>query len=113
MDFYLSVPEADRTGLFKMIAAAPKDATAPAFVPADAVKFWRWRVDGQKDWAALETMLGDISPAALSSLNAAIAMANASAQQKDPSFDIRKNLIGNLGDDFMGYEKAPDGKFHR
>jgi len=109
VDFFLSVPEADRTGLFKMIAAASKDASAPLFVPADAVKFWRWRVDGQKDWATLETILGNISPAALSSLNAAIVMANASAQLKDPSFDIRKNLIGNLGDDFIGYQKMPAG----
>jgi hypothetical protein len=108
-DFYFSVPEADRTGLFKMIAAAPKDAAAPLFVPVDAVKFWRWRVDGQKDWAGLETMVGNISPALLSSLNAAIAMANASAQQKDPSFDLSKNLIGNLGDDFVGFQKAPAG----
>ena len=109
VNFYLSVPEADRTGLFKIIAAAPKDANPPAFVPADAVKFWRWRVDGQKDWAALEAMISGISPAALSSLNAAIAMANASAQQKDPSFDLRKNLLGNLGDDFVSYAKAPAG----
>ena len=109
VSFYLSVPESDRTGLFRLIAAANKDANPPLFVPADAVKFWRWRVDGQKDWAALETMISGISPAALSSLNAAIAMANASAQQKDPSFDVRKNLIGNLGDDFISYGKAPKG----
>jgi hypothetical protein len=108
-DFYFAVPETERTGLFKMLAAANKDSAAPLFVPADAVKFWRWRTDGQKDWAALETMLGDFSPAILSSLNAAISMANASAQQKDPSFDFRKNLIGNLGDDFLGYQKAAAG----
>jgi hypothetical protein len=109
VDFFFSVPEAGRTGLFKMLAALSKDASAPLFVPAEAVKFWRWRVDGQKDWTALETMLGDISPAALSSLNAAIAMANASAQVKDPAFDFRKNLIGNLGDDFVNYQKSPVG----
>ncbi|MEJ0089563.1 MAG: hypothetical protein WDM80_07445 [Limisphaerales bacterium] len=109
ISFFLSVPETDRAGLFKIIASLSKDANPPAFVPADAVKFWRWRVDGQKDWAALETLVGNISPAALSSLNAAIAMANASAQQKDPSFDLRKNLIGNLGDDFISYSKSPTG----
>jgi hypothetical protein len=109
VNFYLSVPEADRTGLFKIIAAASKDANPPVFVPADAVKFWRWRTDGQKDWAALESMVGSISPAALSSLNAAIAMANAGAQQKDPSFDLRNNLIGNLGDDFISYAKPAAG----
>ena len=78
-------------------------------MPADAVKFWRWRVDGQKDWDTLQKMLAEISPAALSSLNSAIDMANASAQQQDPSFDVRKNLIGNLGDDFISYQKAPTG----
>lgn len=108
-DFYFAVPEAERTGLFKMLAAANKDSAAPVFVPADAVKFWRWRSDGQKDWAALEAMIGNISPAIMGSLNAAISMANASAQQKDPSFDFRKNLIGNLGDDFVGYQKAAAG----
>jgi hypothetical protein len=108
-DFYLAVPEAERAGFLKMLAASTKDASAPLFVPADAVKFWRWRADGQKDWAALETMIGNISPAILSSINAAISMANASAQQNDPSFDFRKNLIGNLGDDFVGYQKAAAG----
>ncbi len=109
ISFFLSVPETDRTGLFKIIASSSKDANPPAFVPADAVKFWRWRVDGQKDWAALGKHGRQYSPAALSSVNAAIAMANASAQQKDPSFDLRKNLIGNLGDDFISYSKNPTG----
>jgi hypothetical protein len=36
-------------------------------------------------------------------------MANATAQQKDPGFDLRKNLIGNLGDDFISYSKSPTG----
>ena len=110
LNFHLAVPEAERQGIFKIIAAAPKDANPPAFVPADAVKFWRWRVDGQKSWGALENMLSDISPAWLSSLNSAISIANATAQQKDPNFDVRKNLIGNLGDDWINYQKAPAGK---
>ena len=109
VDFNLSVPEADRAGIFKMIATAAKDAGAPAFVPADAVKFWRWRLDGQKDWATLTVMLQKISPAAMSAINGAIAMANASAQQKDPSFDLLKNLIGNLGDDVINYQKPAAG----
>lgn len=109
VDFNLSVPEADRAGLFKMIATAAKDASAPLFVPADAVKFWRWRLDGQKDWATLTAMLQKISPAAMSAINGAIAMANAGAQQKDPSFDLRKNLIGNLGDDVINYQRPAAG----
>ena len=110
VDFYISAPEASRQGIFKIIAAAPKDANPPAFVPANAVEFWRWRVDGQKSWAAFEKMLSDISPAWLGSLNSAISIANATAQQKDPNFDVRKNLIGNLGDDWISYQTAPAGK---
>jgi hypothetical protein len=108
-DFFISAPEATRQGLIKMISANQKDANPPPFVPADAVKFWRWRVDGQQSWAILQKMLGDISPVALTSLNSFLAIANASGQQQDPDFDIRKNLIGNLGDDWIGYQKKPAG----
>ena len=78
-------------------------------MPADAVKFWRWRVDGQQSWATLQKMLGHISPMALASLNSFIDIANSSAQQKDPNFDVRKNLIANLGDDCISYQKKPAG----
>jgi len=106
---FLSIPEAGRQGLFKVIAGEPKDCSPPAFVPADAVKFRRWRLDGQKAWAALEKMLTDLSPQSLSALNFIIDTANANANGKDPGFDVRKNLIGNLGDDIITYEKAPRG----
>jgi hypothetical protein len=110
VNFFVSAPQSSRKGLLKIFSAAHESATPPPFVPADTVKFWRWRLDGQDAWAALEKMVGDISPAGLIGLNAALDMANANAQQKNPSFDIRKNLIGNLGDDFLGYTKAPTGK---
>jgi hypothetical protein len=108
-DFFLAAPEADRHGVLSMIAATPKAANPPTFVPADAVKFWRWRVDGQKSWDTLQKMLAAISPMAMSSLNSVIDIANASAQQQNPDFDVRKNLIGNLGDDWINYAIAPTG----
>jgi len=108
-DFFISAPESARQGFIKIISAIQKDANPPPFVPADAVKFWRWRVDGQQSWTTLLKMLGDISPVALASLNSFIDIANSSAQQQDPDFDIRKNLIGNLGDDWISYQKKPTG----
>jgi hypothetical protein len=110
LNFYLAAPEAARQGLLKIFAAVPKDANPPGFVPADAMKFSRWRIDGQKSWAELQKMLAAISPGALASLNATIDAVNALARQKDPDFDLRKNLIANLGDDFISYQKAPAGK---
>lgn len=108
-EFYIAAPESARQGLLKIFATQPKTAVPPVFVPADVAKFWRWRVDGQQGWAELQKMVGNISPGALAGLNAAIDMANANAQQTNPGFDIRKYLIENLGDDFMGYQKIPSG----
>jgi hypothetical protein len=109
MTINLSVPEDGRQGLFKMLATGPKEAGAPAFVPADAVKFWRWRLDSQAFWTELQKTVAGVSPVAGGSLNGVIDMANSLAQQKDPTFDLRKNLIANLGDDWISYAKAPTG----
>ncbi len=110
VDCYISVPEADRQGIFNIIAAASKEAGPPAFVPADAVKFWRWRGDGRKAWTALQKIASDIWPGALNGLNSMINIANATAQQKDPDFDVRKYLFDNLGDDWIDFQKAPAGQ---
>ena len=106
---FLGIPEAGRQGIFKLLAGEPKESTPPRFVPADAVKFQRWRLDGQKAWATLEKALSDISPQLVGGLNFLLDTANTAARDKDPGFDIRKNLIGNLGDDMITYEKAPRG----
>lgn len=105
----VNVPETGRQGLFRMLAGEPKDATPPSFVPADALKFQRWRINGQKAWAAFERMLADLSPQMASYLNFILDAANTMAKEKDPGFDVKKNLIANLGDDVIRYEKAPRG----
>jgi hypothetical protein len=109
LQFFLGVPEASRQGFFKILAGEAKESSPPPFVPADAVKFQRWRLDGQKLWATLEKTMKDISPQLLNSLNMALEMANTNAKEKNPGFDIRKTLIGNLGDDVITYEKAAKG----
>jgi hypothetical protein len=109
LEFFAAVPESAREGIFKMIAPVPKDASPPLFVPADAVTFWRYRMDGQQAWTELQKSLAAISPGLLASLNSIMQVANAAAQQQDPNFDITKYLIDNLGDDWMRYQKAPAG----
>jgi len=107
--FHLAVPEGSRSGVFKILATEGKEASPPAFVPADTAKFWRWRLDSQGIWTELQKSLGVVSPGILGSLNGFIDMANSLAQQRDGSFDIRKNLLGNLGDDWISYDKGPTG----
>jgi hypothetical protein len=105
----LSVPEATRRGLFQILAGPAKEASPLPFVPADTVRFFRWRMGGPKSWATLEKMLNDLSPQALSTVNWILDTANARAKLTDPGFDLKKTLLANLGDDIVTYEKAPRG----
>lgn len=103
-EMVVRVPESGRKGLFNMMAVDAKDASAPPFVPADAIEFSRWRIDLQKAWTTVEGMLVEISPqyAGFSKL-----ILDTAGKDKDPKFDFRKQLLGNMGDDVISYEKAP------
>lgn len=106
---FIGVPEGDRSGLFKLLAGEAKDCSPPPFVPADAVKFQRWRIDGQKFWDGLRKIVNDISPQSLGAVDFMLSSAESQAKQKDPDFDLKKNLFGNLGDDVITYQKSPKG----
>jgi len=110
LQFSLGVPESSRRGIFKILAGEARESRPPAFVPADVVKFDRWRIDGQKTWEGLQKIVNDISPQWLNGINFLLETANTAAKEKEPGFDIKKNLIGNLGDDVITYQKAPRGK---
>ena len=105
-EFYLGVPAATRAGLFKIFVAETKDATPPPFVTADAVKYQRWRLDIPKAWAALENMLMQISPQMAGGVKFIM---DSAGKDKDPNFDLKRELIGNLGDDIISYQKKPRG----
>jgi hypothetical protein len=100
----LSVPEANRKGILKVLSFEARDAAPPPFIPADAVKFSRWRLDIQKAWNTIENTLVEINPQYAGLIKLIVDNAG---KDKDPNFDLRKNLIANLGDDIVSYEKTP------
>jgi hypothetical protein len=104
MTIFLTAPEATRQGLLKILAPPAKDASPPPFVPADAVKFQRVRIDFQQAWATVEGVLTKIDPSVAGIVQL---MLNAAGKDKDPNFDLRKSIIESVGDDFISYEKAP------
>jgi hypothetical protein len=106
----LSAPESTRAGIFKIIAGVPKEYSAPPFVPSDTVKFQRYRIDGQDAWATLRQIVNGFSPGATMGIDLALGSAEEAAKQKDPSFDIKKDLFGNLGDDLITYQKLSADK---
>jgi hypothetical protein len=109
LTLHLNAPEDGRAGLLKILALPPKDASVPPFVPADAVKFSRFRLDGKQTWAELQKIVAGISPSGQTSLNAIIGIANSIGQAKNPAFDIRTDLFGNLNDDIITYQKPVSG----
>jgi hypothetical protein len=108
-DLHITAPVDERNGILKLLSLPARDSSPPAFVPADAIKFTRVRLDGSQTWTGLQKMFADLSPQALAGINSVVDLANASVKDKDPSFDLRKNLFANLGDDFISYSKAPLG----
>ena len=109
LTLHITAPGAERAGLLKMLALTPKDASVPLFVPADAVKFSRIRLDGKQTWSELQKMIAAISPNGLVALNSAISMVNSLGQANNPGFDIRADLFGNLADDIISYQKPVAG----
>jgi hypothetical protein len=109
VQFHIDVPEGERKGLLKILAGEAKETTPPPFVPADAVKFTRWRMDGQKTWATLTSSLNDISPMIMGTVDFIISTADAAGKMKDDKFDLKRQVIGNLGDDLISYQKKPRG----
>jgi hypothetical protein len=106
MQFHLGVPQAQRKGILAILVPEPKDAAPPAFISADVTKFMRWRLSGQKLWATVESTVTSLSPQLGGLLQMTL---GAAGKDKDPNFDLKKQLIGNLGDDVITYEKAPTG----
>ncbi|MBN9689628.1 MAG: hypothetical protein J0M24_05265 [Verrucomicrobia bacterium] len=101
------VPETKRVGLMKLIRFEAKDTAPPAFVPADVVKFQRVRINGQQVWTGLESLVQQISPQLGGLLNMSL---GSLGKDKDPNFDFRKQFFGNLGDDYVSFEKSARGK---
>jgi hypothetical protein len=100
----VGIPESARTGLFRMILPGRKDASPPAFVSAEVARFQRLRVDLQGTWAALEGAVYSVLPTARSVVEL---MFQSVGKDTDPDYDLRRELIGNLGDDVVLLDIRP------
>lgn len=98
---FFSVPEPTRHGLLKLLSVERKDSMPPGFIPSDALKFTRVRLDGPKTWEILESLLSKISPDLAGVVQLGLASAG---KDKDPNFDLKASLVRNLGNDLMWFE---------
>jgi hypothetical protein len=104
VNFNANIPESQRQGLFKILSFSAKEAAPPPSIPADAVKFGRFRFDLGQAWTSLEKMVTEMSPAAAGTFKLII---DSAGKDKDPDFSLRKSVLENLGDDIITYQKNP------
>jgi hypothetical protein len=102
--FFIGNPESGRRGLLKMMATEAKDSSPPPFVPADAVKFSRMRVDIPAGWRLLESTVKDLYPQQAQLLNYVLDLAG---KDKDEKYDLRAELLASLGDDIISWQRNP------
>jgi hypothetical protein len=105
--FDLRVPQASRRGLTQLLSLEAKDGEPPAFVPADVLSFYRTRLDLRKVWNTIESTLVAINPQWSGMFNLII---DNVGKAEDANFDLRQNLIANLGDDIVTYSKESRGR---
>lgn len=98
---FLDVPSAHRSGIFKLLAFEPREASPPSSVPAEALRFQRGRVNGARMWKTLEESFNRISPELSGLLRLTLETAG---QSVDERFSVTRNVAEALGDDFMTYE---------
>lgn len=104
MNLRLRVPDTARQGLLKIFNLEAKDSSPPPFLPADAIKFSRTRLDLPKAWNNLEATLAEVSPQAAGVIKLVI---NTAGKLENPNFDLRESLLAKLGDDLIVYDKFP------
>ena len=106
-EFKIAIPESERVGIAKMLTFEPKDSAPPEFVPDDVLSFSRSRLDVQKAFQILEETLTRVIPQSATLVKMVM---DSAGKDKDPNFDLRKSLFGNLGDDVISYSRASKEK---
>lgn len=105
-ELMIEAPAAERVGLTRVMEILPLEAGLIEGIPESVASFQRWRIDGGAGWKALEASLKRISPQ-LSDL-ARITVESA-GQVFDPNFNLQRDLMGSLGNDFITCTLPPSG----
>ncbi|MFM8471238.1 MAG: hypothetical protein ACKODH_14975, partial [Limisphaerales bacterium] len=106
VEVFVQSPLAKRKGLLNILTVEAKEAGPLPFVGTDAAKFTRIRLDGKKAFDTLERIITDLNP---QMAGVVTLMLENVGKDKDPNFDLRKQIFGNLGADFVTFQKSPRG----
>ena len=101
MTLHLKSPFANRQGLFKAFELKSSASGPPPFVPADAVKFRRFRLDLPTSWTQFEKVLAEAFPAASGVLKLVL---DTAGKDRDADYNFREALLSKLSDDLITFE---------
>lgn len=103
----LHVPQEKRQGLVRVLDFEPLDALPPAWVPAGVLRFYRVRLNGPQGWQRMEEFLAQLSPAWKRTWDFLVGTAQQAGRQQDPGFDVRREVVEKLGDDWVYWQVTP------
>ena len=102
-DFSGALTYSDRRGLINLLAYEEGPAAQPAFVPARWVSAASMKYSLKKAYAALETILDQMSPVLYGMVDGQIKGLN-----RQLGIDLKRDLIGSIGNDVItGYALRP------
>jgi hypothetical protein len=104
LDTRLHLSRANPAGL-AAVFSKPSGAGIPLFVPDNVERFQQWHFEGSRLWTSLETTLAGISGQAKRGLDFLLETAEIAAQMKKPQFNLRTNLLTNIGDDLCYWQQ--------
>lgn len=100
----VGAPASARKGLLKLFTPPQAESGPPSYVPGDVAQFSRYRLDISKTFTSIESMITELSPQVAPIINMVIGMAG---KDQDPNFDLRRDVINNLGNDVITYKMPP------
>jgi hypothetical protein len=99
----VNTPEAGRSGLIKALTFSAKEAAPPPCARRRG-EVHTLAAGFAKAFDIIEKTLKEAAPPVAGAVSF---MLDSAGKDKDPDFDLRKSLFGNLGDDIITYQKAP------
>ncbi|MCS7090393.1 MAG: hypothetical protein RMN51_08820 [Verrucomicrobiota bacterium] len=105
----LHIPQEQRTRLLKFLDFLPLEAGPPEWLPGDLLRFYRFRISGSQLWFALQQTATKAGPAWQRLWTFLTDTMEQAGRRRDPTFQLARDLIPHLGDDWMYWQVTPRG----
>lgn len=107
VDCRLDVPAGERTRLMRLVNFEGLEAMPPEWVPAGVLRFYRYRLQGRQVWSGLEEAAAAMGPVWGRVWSFLVETVQQAGRQRRDDFDLMRDVVNRLGDDWIYFEEAP------